>query len=55
MVYLQSFTIGKELTHMLCVTMSQASCPQAIAGIVYSHRAIHHFIFAVAIQVSYTE
>ena len=53
--HLKAFTVGQELAHMLCVTMTELGTPQSVAIVVQCHGAIHHFVFSVTVEVSHGE
>ena len=54
-VHLQTVTVRQELAHVLCIAMTKARAPQAVAIIIHSHRPIHHLIFTIAVEVGHGE
>ena len=49
--HLQSLAVGQELTHVVGIAVAQLRVPQSEAVVVDSHRAIHHLVETITVEV----
>ena len=55
MIHLQTLAVGQELAHVVGIAMSQLGSPESLTVVIDSHRAVHHLVKAIAVQVGGVE